>query len=258
MTDIKIVSTDIEADKYSVENLLAMRERFPGRDDEELARFLIARKNDLEKAAEQLQKRINFEQTFLPTVTKADCGEEFNCGKLYAHGVDKEGRPLLIWAARNNFAAERDMDKTVKTMVWWVEYTARKVLPSNISKYTILMDRSEFKQENADMDLMKHVAATLQDMYPERVKRVIIHPADLIFYTIWNIAKWFLDPVTRDKVQPMLYFYGVEQFIDRKYIPRGMGGDCDYVFNPNDFEDFAIADAQKECSGEAAAAPLEG
>lgn len=100
-------------------------------------------------------------------------------------------------------------------------------------------------------------------MYPERVKRVIIHPADLIFYTIWNIAKWFLDPVTRDKVQPMLYFYGVEQFIDRKYIPRGMGGDCDYVFNPNDFEDFASADAPKECSGEAAAAsaapaPLDG
>lgn len=161
MSDIKIVSTDIEDDKFSVENLMIMRERFPGRPDEDLARFLIARKNDVEKAAEQLEKRINFEKTYLP-VNKVDCGEEFNCGKLYAHGFDKEGRPLLIWAVRNNIAASRDMEKTVKLMVWWVEYTARKLLPSNISKYTILMDRSEFKQENADMDLMKHVAATLQ------------------------------------------------------------------------------------------------
>lgn len=161
MSDIKITSTDIEADKYSVSNLLEMRNRFPGREDEELARFLIARKDDLEKASEQLQKRINFEASFLP-VTKDDCGEEFNAGKLYTYGVDKEGRPIIVWAVRNNIAATRDMDKLVKTMVWWVEYTARKVLPPNISKYTILMDRSNFKQENADMDLMKHVAATLQ------------------------------------------------------------------------------------------------
>lgn len=161
MSDIKITSTDIEADKYSVSNLLEMRNRFPGREDEELARFLIARKDDLEKASEQLQKRINFEASFLP-VTKDDCGEEFNAGKLYTYGVDKEGRPIIVWAVRNNIAATRDMDKLVKTMVWWVEYTARKVLPPNISKYTILMDRSSFKQENADMDLMKHVAATLQ------------------------------------------------------------------------------------------------
>lgn len=161
MATINITSTDIEKDKFSVENLLVMRERFPGHEDEELARFLIARKNDLEKASEQLQKRINFDATFLP-ISKEDCGKEFTAGKLYVHGVDKEGRPILIWAVRNNIAAERDMDKLVKTMVWWVEFTARKVLPPNISKYTILMDRSGFKQENADMDLLKHVAATLQ------------------------------------------------------------------------------------------------
>lgn len=161
MSDIKIASTDIEESKYSASNLLEMRKRFPGREDEELARFLIARKDDLEKACEQLQKRIDFDSTFLP-VTKEDCGEEFNAGKLYSHGVDKEGRPLLIWAVRNNIAATRDMDKLVKTMVWWVEYTARKLLPPNISKYTLLLDRSGFRQENADMDLMKHVAATLQ------------------------------------------------------------------------------------------------
>lgn len=32
----------------------------------------------------------------------------------------------------------------------------------------------------------------------------------------------FLDPVTRDKVQPMLMFVGVQQFIDDKYIPASM------------------------------------
>jgi hypothetical protein len=44
----------------------------------------------------------------------------------------------------------------------------------------------------------------------------------VLFYTIWAIAKWFVDPVTRDKVQMMMYLSGVEQYIDRQYIPKSM------------------------------------
>ncbi len=52
--------------------------------------------------------------------------------------------------------------------------------------------------------------------------RAIIYPSDIVFYSIWAIAKWFVDPVTREKVQPMMYLSGVEQFIDRQYIPKAM------------------------------------
>jgi hypothetical protein len=36
------------------------------------------------------------------------------------------------------------------------------------------------------------------------------------------VVKWFIDPVTAAKVQPMMYQSGVEQFIDRKHIPKSM------------------------------------
>jgi hypothetical protein len=35
-------------------------------------------------------------------------------------------------------------------------------------------------------------------------------------------VKWFIDPVTAAKVQPMMYQSGVEEFIDRMYIPKSM------------------------------------
>ena len=59
-------------------------------------------------------------------------------------------------------------------------------------------------------------------MYPESTARVIIYPADFVFYAIWSVAQWFVDDATRDKVKPMMYLYGVEEFIDRKHIPVSM------------------------------------
>lgn len=51
---------------------------------------------------------------------------------------------------------------------------------------------------------------------------MIIYPADLLFVALWNVLKWFIDPVTRDKVQPIYYYYGVQQFIEDEYIPQSM------------------------------------
>ncbi len=62
----------------------------------------------------------------------------------------------------------------------------------------------------------------MQDLFPETLQRAVIYPSDILFYSIWAIAKWFVDPVTREKVQPMMYLSGVEQFIDRQYIPKSM------------------------------------
>lgn len=49
--------------------------------------------------------------------------------------------------------------------------------------------------------------------------------------------KWFLDPVTQQKVQPMLAYSGVTQYVDPKFIPVSMGGEDDYEFNHEDYQD---------------------
>lgn len=155
-----ITSRDIDPEKYSFDKLVAMRELFPDRPDEELARYLIARNDDLEKAAAQLRKALEWRAANFP-IMKADCGEEFTAGKLMMNGFDREGRPILFWNARLNFNATRDMDKLAKTMFWWTEYTIRQ-LPPQFSKFTLIMDRVGFTRENADMDFAKFVTSALQ------------------------------------------------------------------------------------------------
>lgn len=49
-----------------------------------------------------------------------------------------------------------------------------------------------------------------------------MYPSGFVFYGIWNIVKWFLDPVTQGKVQPMLALSGVQQYINDEHIPRDL------------------------------------
>lgn len=197
-----------------------MRNQFAGVPDVTLARYLIARNDDVEKASDLLKGCLAWKTLYFP-ILKSSLPNEFPLGKLMCKGVDKEGRPLLIWTASKNIAKDRDINEAGRLLMWWTEYTVRQ-MSGTMTKFTVLIDRSNFKRENSDLELVKHITGRFQDLYPESLQRAIIYPADFLFYTIWNVGKWFLDPVTRDKVQPMLAFSGVQQFIDDEHIPASM------------------------------------
>ena len=59
----------------------------------------------------------------------------------------------------------------------------------------------------------------------------------LVFWGIWNVIKIFLDPVTQAKIQPVLRLEGVQEFISDEYIPRSMGGSCDYLYDINSVDE---------------------
>lgn len=49
-----------------------------------------------------------------------------------------------------------------------------------------------------------------------------------MFYGMWNIAQFFLQPSTREKVCPQLSPQGCFQYIDPMYLPETMGGTSTY------------------------------
>ena len=87
-------------------------------------------------------------------------------------------------------------------------------MPANKSKITIICDRTDMTSANGDIEFVKHIASFFQDNFPERMHTCIIYPSGFLFYGLWNIVKWFLDPVTANKVQPHGYLSGVQEFID--------------------------------------------
>jgi len=155
-----IKSQDIDVTKFKEKYIVKMREAFPGINDDTLARYLIARNGDATKAIEQLQRALEYKALHYP-ILKSTCLKEINSGKLYIRGVDKEGRPLLIYRSKKSFPNDRDLDEAARMLVWFAEHVQRR-LPGNMTKYTLLIDRVDHKSENTDMDLMKHVSAQFQ------------------------------------------------------------------------------------------------
>lgn len=128
--------------------------------DDILARYLIARNNDYELACAQLERALTWRAAHFP-ILKKSCLKELSTGKLYIRGVDKEGRPLLIYRSRFSFPKDRDLEECARMNVWFAEHLKR-IMPENMTKYTLLVDRTEHTSENTDMELVKHLSTQLQ------------------------------------------------------------------------------------------------
>lgn len=157
---LEITSIDIDRSKFTFDSLVEMRKTFPDVEDLVLCRFLIARTGDIAKAKDLLNKHLEWKSKNLP-VLKSTCLNEFKKGKLYMNGFDKDGHPLLIWHAKLNIYNDRDLDEMGRMIIWWMEY-AKHHMPKDKSKITLIVDRSDFKNENNDIEFTRHVAGYFQ------------------------------------------------------------------------------------------------
>lgn len=96
MAPVDFKSTDIKnlRSRFTNEAFDAMKKEFPDQDDDDIARFLIARNGDVTKAAPLLQKHLSWRSENLPP--KADSFyREYVKGKIYVGGQDMKGHPII-------------------------------------------------------------------------------------------------------------------------------------------------------------------
>jgi hypothetical protein len=179
-----VESTDIDLKRIPLRIFQEMKRRFPSETDETIARFLLGKRCSVEEASEQLSGYTEWRKNNLP-ITKMSCLTEFKVGKLYAYGFDKDGHPLIIFTPRLNFPKERDVNEMVTFLfsfalssclnnltnlfvsqalmfLWWMQY-AISILPSNKSKFTVLINRIGSARKNIDPDLSKVLSKVFQD-----------------------------------------------------------------------------------------------
>ena len=109
----QIRSADIDKSSISEENLKAVADAYPHEKLDHLADFLSSKGNDLEKTLHSLERAKKFRARCMP-ILKQDCINEISKGKLYTCGVDKEGRPLLIFRSRFHDKRDRDIEEMTK------------------------------------------------------------------------------------------------------------------------------------------------
>ena len=155
----KTICADIDRIRFSLHNVEVLRKQFPRLDDSTLARYLVAKNDNVNRAVEQLTKAEKLKRDYWH-IKKEQCINEIKKGTAYIHGYDKEGRPLIIIHARMHLLDNRNLKESVLMTLWWTEL-AISMLPDDKSRFTILLDRDNCDNP-PDTEYMSAIAHVFQ------------------------------------------------------------------------------------------------
>jgi len=223
-----------------------------------LLRFLRARKQDVQRAADQYTEAIRWYASnplvsgfYLGTVD-ASLHRRFDSywqlqGLL---GRDRDG-DCISWEGLgrsvfdschllpDEFFLDHQVHSLVRMQQALDEQTKLDGRPH--MQYTFVEDLHGLGLQHFKADAFRKYrkcARLGQDYFPETLKRVIIVRAPWIFPKMWNIFQHFFDEGTRNKIIILgddEMHAGLRKYIDSKWIPKSLGGDLCLDGSPDCF-----------------------
>lgn len=186
-------------------------------------RFLRARKGDVDAAAAMLEASLAWRASALP-IDVDTVREEIVKEKIVTLPErDKHGRVVvLIRANRLGKHTYDDLAVAEKAAVFFMEYLEKSVL-GPLEKLAVVFSRLP-PNHAPDMDWTRAVATMLQANYPERLGVLYVAPVHIAFRAVWNVAKFFFDPVTRAKVHLRRDASAFADLLGDDALPLELGG----------------------------------
>ena len=171
--------------------------------DQLLLRFLRARKWDVQKALVMLVSAMKWRQDAKVDDDIMAVGEEhfanqekegdanakqfaadflaqMRMGKSFAHGIDKEGRPINVIRVRLHKGGEQSQESLERYTIYLIELT-RMMLQHPVDTGCIIFDMTGFSMANMDYTPIKFMIQTFEANYPESLGTILVHKAPWVF-----------------------------------------------------------------------------
>jgi hypothetical protein len=169
-------------------------------DRECILRFLIARQWNVEKAASQLKKALEWRQIAKPWDMRCDeCQKDPYSHNMRQVGTDREGRPVIYTAfsqAHNRFKPQANVQHLLAVM----ESATLRMRRHGVGKWVWVVDFDGFSARDCDPRTALRTADILAH-YPERLHLALLLDAPSLFAGVWAALRAALDPVTAAKVR---------------------------------------------------------
>jgi len=197
-----------------------------------LRRFLVARKLNVDKARQMLEKHMAWREQNLPVVPTPEVLAELRKGKFYIlpGAKDVGGHPVVVVRSGLFDPKERDLDTCIRAFLYVLEKGLGDL--GENGKFSIMYDREGFSVgKNFDFDLLKAWAEIASDNYPERLSSVALYPSGAILAGLWKAVSVFFDPRTRAKIKMVQNQDELATIIPREALPPRYGGTSTYEFD---------------------------
>ncbi|KAI9012936.1 CRAL-TRIO domain-containing protein [Gaertneriomyces semiglobifer] len=193
-----------------------------------LVKFWDGARGSGELAFTMLEKTMQWRKEYRwNSLATEDFSEDIKTGKLYYHKTAVDGTPVLIWRICRHKADAKMVDHTVRFIVWMMEKGIRE--GTITSRITLLIDRAGSGHENVEgVHFFRSLAHVLQTHFPEMLQRIMIFPTNWLLWTVWKVAKPFLDHTVVEKVSVL----GPKEFkaelakVLGDNLPERYGGTC--------------------------------
>lgn len=166
-----------------------------------LVRFLRARDWKVPAAEKLLSESLAWRQSFAVTaIDPRTLDKESSTGKIYLHGHDRSGRPVMYQKPRNQNS--KDYVLQVQQVAYFLEREMNCMdLSRGVEQHVLLIDFKGYSIFNAPpMSQAKEVLHILMNQYPERLGNAFMVDAPFLFNALWSMVKPFLPQATRDKI----------------------------------------------------------
>lgn len=215
--------------------------------DAHILRFLRARQFNIEKAREMLVHSLAWRKLHNIDHLLNNYQPSAVIQKYYPggwHFSDKDGRPMYILrlgqmdvkGLMKAVGEEAVLKHVIAVNEEGVHRaaTATEQLGYPVSGCTCIMDLENLSMRHLwrpGIRALLRIIEMVQANYPETMGRLLIVRAPRVFPVLWTLVSPFIDENTRTKF--MIFGgndyqgpEGITEFIDKKYIPDFLGGDC--------------------------------
>lgn len=192
-------------------------------------RFLNAESLDVQKASDRLSEhtkwRSSYGDFFNPDTgildQLADKKAFLQAPPLSSSSPSKT-HPILIIKASQHFT----FSKVQPFAIYCLEAASRICdMTAPGTKLIAVFDLKDLALKNLDAAGLKSCFVVLKDHFPERIQRIVMLDAPIIFYGLWKIVSRLIDPVSRAKV---VFTYDVDD------VRKEVGGGGEVVHLPEE------------------------
>ncbi|CAN0872639.1 Phosphatidylinositol transfer protein 3 [Linum grandiflorum] len=218
-----------------------------------LRRYLIARNRNVEKAQKLLQETLEWRSTYKPEEIRwTEIAHESETGKIFrANFRDRHGRTVLI--LRPGMQNTKSAENQIRHLVYLLENAVLN-LPEGQEQMSFLIDFTGWSLTNrVPIKTAHETASILQNHYPERLAVAFLYNPPRIFEAFWKVVKYFLDPITIQKVN---FVYPKNQgsvevmrsHFDNQNLPTEFGGEANLKYDHAEFSKLMLEDDVKTAS----------
>ena len=232
---------------------------------DEILPFLYKYEGNLEKVKINFKAYLNFKRNAIPRLVLDNLQNALLQGMLYFRGRDKEDYPVVYFTMRNHNPKTRDIQTYLDAVIYRIEQHKDNIcnvwknrqklkhkngetetfLGSNpfnadsiTPKVTVVVDRYGTTISNQDIELYKSLFSLFNNYYPERLNRVLVIPANMVFKVLWAALRMGLSTKDQEKLIMLSDKRDLLNYIKKEELPTHLDGQDTFKIATDSVDDF--------------------